>query len=75
MLCTDALKLASSLKAKVVEAYPEPGSQRDQEYKTWNTFNGFESHFSKLGFKKIPKDFGDHEKFYRPMQTTVEEGY
>ena len=72
ILCSEALKLASRLKAKVVEAYPEPGSQRGQEFKTWNVFNGFESHFSQMGFEKIPKSFGEQEKFFRPMQKAIE---
>ena len=71
LLCKDAINLASKLKAKIVEAYPEPGSQTGQKHKTWNVFNGHESYFSQLGFEKISRDFGSHEKFYRPMQKII----
>jgi hypothetical protein len=67
LLSSEALKLAESFKAVAVEAYPEPGSQAGQEFKTWNVFNGHQSHFSRLGFEKIPKNFGEHEKFFFPM--------
>jgi len=72
LLCKEALKLASKLEARVVEAYPEPGSKQGQPFKTWNTFNGHQSYFSQLGFEKIPKDFGGREKFYYPMQKALE---
>lgn len=39
LLSEAALTLASKLNAKLVEAYPEPGSTPQQEFKTWNVFN------------------------------------
>ncbi len=71
LLSTNAIKLAIKLQARIVEAYPEPGSKSGQEYKLGNVFNGYQSHFSELGFEKIPKDFGDCGKFYSPMQKTI----
>jgi hypothetical protein len=71
LLSTEALKLAESLKARIVEAYPEPGSKSGQSFQTWNVFNGYQSHFATLGFEKIPKSFGDHEQFFSPMQKII----
>lgn len=68
VLCKAALILAKRLNAEVVEAYPEPGSDDGQAYKTWNTFNGYQSQFTRLGFEKILKNFGDREQFYFPMR-------
>jgi hypothetical protein len=72
ILCDEALKLAVKLQAKTVECYPEPESTPGKEFKTWNVFNGFESHFKKIGFRNITKDFGEREKFFRPMQKNIE---
>lgn len=71
LLTEAALKLAAKLKARVVEAYPEPGSCEGQNYKTWNVFNGYQSQFFQLGFEKIPKDYGGHEEFYFPTQKII----
>ncbi|MBP9707351.1 MAG: hypothetical protein KBD78_06870 [Oligoflexales bacterium] len=67
--CID--KLASKLKAELVEAYSEPESESGKKFNTWNVFNGFESHFSRFGFEIIPRDFGEHGKFYKPMQLKI----
>lgn len=71
LLSTEALKLAEKMKAIAVEAYPEPASLVGQEFKTWNVFNGYQSHFEQLGFEKIPKNFGDQEKLFYPMKKII----
>ena len=70
-LCSEALLLAEKLKAQSVESYPEPESERGKNFKTWNTFNGFESHFRKLGFVAMTKDFGERANFFRPMRKVL----
>ena len=40
------------IQARKVEAYPETGSIAGQNFKTWNTFCGFESDFIESGFKR-----------------------
>lgn len=67
-LSAEALKLAQDLKAQVVEAYPEPGSRVGESFKTWNTFNGYQSYFEFLGFTKVEKDFGECSEFFSPMK-------
>ena len=60
--------LAKDYNAAVVEAYPEPGSETTDSFKTWNTFSGTEKFLSELGYDKIKKDFGCCSKFYLPMK-------
>lgn len=71
VLCSEAVKLAERLKAQTVESYPEPGSEPGKNFQTWNTFNGFESYFLKLGFEVIPNDLDERKQFYRPMQKSL----
>ncbi len=66
-LMKEALVLAKDYNAKFVESYPEPSSNLKDGFKTWNTFNGYESEFKLLGFKKIDKNFGEAGEFYMPM--------
>lgn len=51
-LVDEAIELAKTLNAKKVEAYPEPGSCDTKPFKTWNTFNGYETHYLNRGFVK-----------------------
>lgn len=66
-LSKDVVELARKYGAIAVEAYPEPSSKPGQKYKTWNVFNGYQSYFEDLGFKKVPRNYGTHEEFYFPM--------
>lgn len=56
--------LANKLNAKFLEVYPEPKSKEDSPFKTWNTFNGYESIFYELGFKSKNKI----NEFYHTMK-------
>lgn len=67
LMISAAVDLAKEMKAKEVEAYPEPESKEDAKFLTWNTFNGYQDIFSELGFEKIEKSFGEQGQFYFPM--------
>ena len=70
-LMSEALVLAKKYNAKSVESYPEPNSNPNDGFKSWNTFSGYESEFVELGFKKIDKSFGEAGEFYGPMSKKV----
>ncbi|MBT4790344.1 MAG: hypothetical protein HON90_02135 [Halobacteriovoraceae bacterium] len=59
-----AAELAVNMNGKFVEGYPEPKSKNGEGFKTWNTFNGFESCFLENGFSKIDKEIGEAGEFY-----------
>jgi len=67
ILISACVELAKKKNAVSVEAYPEPGSVMNHEFKTWNSFNGYQSEFERQGFMKVNKSFGSHEEFYYPM--------
>ena len=66
------IDLVKKKKGHSVEAYPEPGSVPGKLFKTWNTFNGYQSDFENLGFQKIEKDFGSRAEFYYPMKKILD---
>ena len=72
VLSNAAIELAKKLKANEVESYPEPNSKEDTSFKTWNTFNGFQSQYKDLGFASIEKEYGSHSEFYNPMRLFLE---
>lgn len=67
-LIEESLKLAKEYKAKFIESYPEPSSNPEDGFKTWNTFSGYEAEFIKNGFSKIEKDFSEAAEFYKPLR-------
>lgn len=72
LLSEAAVKLAVKLRATGVEAYPEPGSQVGREFKTWNSFSGYESQFLGMGFEKIKtKDLGECGAFFSAVRKSL----
>ena len=67
-LAKGGMELAKKKNGHSVEVYPEPGSSPAKPFKTWNTFNGYQTEFENMGFHKIEKDFGSHAEFYYPMK-------
>ncbi|PCJ20731.1 MAG: hypothetical protein COB02_00040 [Candidatus Cloacimonadota bacterium] len=51
-LLDEVTKLCKSMSGSNLEVYPEPKSIEGEEFKTWNTFNGYESYFLQNNFKK-----------------------
>jgi GNAT superfamily N-acetyltransferase len=70
-LIDEAIELAKSLNAKVLESYPEPESSENKPFKTWNTFNGHESHYAKNGFVKTEKSNTEIDEFFSVMKKNM----
>jgi hypothetical protein len=64
LLMLAAGEVAKKLKGESIEAYPEPGSRKELDFKTWNTFNGYEDSFLEAGYAKLEKGLGEVEKFF-----------
>jgi GNAT superfamily N-acetyltransferase len=71
-LINSAVELAKELKATSIESYPEPNSVEGQEFKTWNSFNGYENLYKKIGFVALTKVNADQKEFYRPMKKDLD---
>lgn len=70
-LVSEATALAKEYKATHVEAYPEPKSQSGSEFKTWNSFNGFESKYFAEGFERVDKELGECSEFFSVVRKTL----
>ncbi|MCX6118584.1 MAG: hypothetical protein NT027_13660 [Proteobacteria bacterium] len=56
-----AVDFCLSKGAKLIEAYPEPGSIPENGFKLGNSFSGYESDFLKLGFLPVNSDIAIQE--------------
>lgn len=65
------IELVKKNNGRSIEVYPEPNSSPNKAFKTWNTFNGYQSDFENMGFCRVDKDFGSREEFYFPMKNTL----
>ena len=71
ILAEAACNLVKELNGKKIEAYPEPSSDPEKNFSTWNIFNGHQSTYEDIGFQKIERNYGEHSKFYFPMFKTI----
>ena len=72
VLVQAGIELVKKKNGQSIEVYPEPGSSPTNSFKTWNTFNGYQSDFENMGFLKIERDFDSHAQFYYPMKKILD---